>query len=131
VKIQRLAASAWLAHAEGDSTTALQQAAAAADLEDRTEKHPVTPGAVLPARELYGDLLLELHRPAEARQAYEASLARQPNRARSLFGTARAAELMGDRAAAVVGYRKYLQLMSKADSGRTELDLAHRALPSR
>jgi tetratricopeptide (TPR) repeat protein len=131
VKIQRLAASAWLAHAKGDSTEALQQAAAAADLEDQTEKHPVTPGAVLPARELYGDLLLELDRPAEARRAYEASLARQPNRARSLFGAARAAELMGDRAAAVAGYRQYLQLMSKADSHRTELDLAHRALASR
>jgi tetratricopeptide (TPR) repeat protein len=84
VKIQRLAAGAWLALLEGDTTTALAKAREAADLEDHTEKHPVTPGAVLPARELLGDLLLALHRPAEAREAYEAALARQPGRARAL-----------------------------------------------
>ena len=89
-RIQRLAASAWLARAKGDTVGALQLGAEAADLEDVTEKHPVTPGSVLPARELYGDLLLELGHPAKARLAYEASLARQPLRARSLAGLAAA-----------------------------------------
>src|SRR5439155_1087264 len=92
VRIQRLAAGAWLARAAGDGADAVRQARAAADLEDGTQKHPVTPGAVLPARELLGDLLLELGRPVEAAQAFAASLAQQRSRARSLFGAARAAE---------------------------------------
>jgi tetratricopeptide (TPR) repeat protein len=131
VKIQRLAASAWLAHAGGDDGEALKLAASAADLEDTTEKHPVTPGAVLPARELYADLLLEVGRPVEARRAYEASLARQPNRARSLFGAARAAELAGDQAAARLRYAEFLQVMTGADGDRPELAAAQTALVDR
>jgi hypothetical protein len=80
----------------------------------------VTPGEVLPARELYGDLLLEARRPGEARRAYEATLMREPGRARSIFGAARAAELSGDRAAARVRYREFLDLMSRADGDRPE-----------
>jgi len=90
VRIQRLAASAWRSRLTGDSTGALREAREAADLEDRTEKHPVTPGAILPARELYGDLLVELGRPAEAIIAYEMALQRQPGRARSIAGLQRA-----------------------------------------
>jgi tetratricopeptide (TPR) repeat protein len=85
VRIQRLAANAWILIAT-DTAAALAEARNAADLDDRTEKHPVTPGPVLPARELYADMLLEAGRPGEARQAYEAALARQPNRARSMAG---------------------------------------------
>ncbi len=88
VAIQRMTASAWLSYLNGDTTAALSEARAAADLEDVTPKHPVTPGAVLPARELYGDLLVETGHRDEARQAYEASLALQPRRARSLAGLA-------------------------------------------
>ena len=90
VKIQRVAAGAWVALARGDTARAITEAAAAADLEDHTEKHPVSPGAVLPARELEGDLLLAVGRPAQALRAYERSLARQPNRARSVMGAAAA-----------------------------------------
>src|SRR5256885_9804847 len=74
----------------GDTAEAVRVATTEADLEHVTQKHPVTPGSLLPARELLGDLLLELGRPVEAAQAYAASLAQQPNRARSLFGLARA-----------------------------------------
>src|SRR5262249_29653730 len=88
VRIQHMAASAWLTYLRGDTTKALAESRAAGDLEDVTPKHPVTPGAVLPARELYGDLLLQARRPAEAREAYEASLALQPHRSRSLAGLA-------------------------------------------
>jgi tetratricopeptide (TPR) repeat protein len=88
VRIQRMAASAWVAILDGDTASALSQARAAAELEDVTPKHPVTPGAVLPSRELYGDLLLEARHPDEARQAYLASLALQPRRTRSLAGEA-------------------------------------------
>jgi hypothetical protein len=91
VRIQRQAASAWLVLARGDTAGARGLAAEAADLDDHTEKYPVTPGAVLPARELQGDLLLAIGEPGEALAAYKQSLARQPNRARSLHGAAKAA----------------------------------------
>ena len=97
VRIQRLAAGAWVALAAGDTTDALRQAAAAADLDDTVEKHPVTPGAVRPARELYGDLLAEVGRPAEARAAYELALARQPGRARSVAAIAKLEKAVGQR----------------------------------
>lgn len=86
VSIQRSAAIGWLAAVEGDTATALRSSREAADLEDRTEKHPVTPGPLLPARELYADLLLFLHRPAEALANYRISEDRQPNRARTRRG---------------------------------------------
>src|SRR6266704_2571469 len=122
VKIQRLAAIAWVARAAGDTAEAIRQASAAAELEDATQKHPVTPGAVLPARELLGDLLLELGRPAEAARAYAASLAHQPNRARSLFGAARAAALAGDAKTAKARYQEFLKLMEQADRAAKRLD---------
>ena len=95
VRIQRMAADAWVTRAEGDTAKALAQAREAADLEDVTAKHPVTPGAVLPARELYGEMLLEAGRRREACAAFEASLARQPNRARSLEGLKKAGGVGG------------------------------------
>jgi tetratricopeptide (TPR) repeat protein len=97
VRIQRLAASAWVSLAAGDTVEALRQAAAAADLDDAVEKHPVTPGAVLPARELYGDLLARTGRPAEARAAYQATLARQPGRARCVAALGRVGQSVGQR----------------------------------
>ena len=92
VESARLAAAAWLAYAEGQKDEAVKMARAAAQLEEKTGKHPVTPGAPLPARELLGDMLLEMGQPAEALAAYEASLREAPNRFNSLYGAARAAE---------------------------------------
>jgi tetratricopeptide (TPR) repeat protein len=97
VESMRLAASAWLALAEGKKDEALKLARTGADLDERVGKHPVTPGAMLPPRELLGDMLLELNRPAEALPEYEASLRSAPNRFNSLYGAARAAELSGDK----------------------------------
>ena len=97
VRIQRLAASAWIALAAADTADALRQGMAAADLDDAVEKHPVTPGAVLPARELYGDLLALAGRPAEARAAYTQVLARQPGRARCLAAMGRVGQTVGQR----------------------------------
>lgn len=131
VAIQRLAATAWLELATGDTARAVLHAGQAADREDGTQKHPVTPGPVLPARELEGDLLLLAGRPAAAGRAYAATLARSPNRARSLFGLARAAELTGDMATALARYREFLSLMAKADGARPELAIARRAVASR
>jgi tetratricopeptide (TPR) repeat protein len=128
VGIKRQAVAAWVALAAGDTAAALRDAKAAADREDVTEKHPVTPGELLPARELEADLLLAVGRFTEARRAYEATLAREPGRARSVYGVARAAELAGDRAAARATYREYLALMEGADGDRPELASAKQFL---
>jgi len=131
VDIKKQAVTAWSLLAAGDTAGALRDATAAADLEDVTEKHPVTPGELLPARELEGDLLLTVGRYAAARGAYETTLRREPGRSRSLFGVARAAELAGDVTAAREGYRAYLARMQQGDGGRPELEIARGALSGR
>ena len=131
VKIQRLAADAWLARAAGDTALAVREATAAADLEDITQKHPVTPGSVLPARELLGDLLLELGRPAEAAHAYEQALRLTPGRARSVFGLAKAAEQADDPTTARKAYRQYLELMARGNGDRPEVAMARSSLASK
>ncbi len=128
---EKQAVTAWVLLAAGDTAGALREAAAAADREDVTAKHPVTPGELLPARELEGDLLLAVGRYASAGAAYEATLRREPGRPRSLFGLARAAELAGDAAAAQTGYRAYLARMQQGDGGRAELAIARGALSGR
>ncbi len=120
VEAQRLAASAWVARARKDDAAAVRLAREAADLEETVEKHPVTPGPLLPARELEGDLLLELRRHAEALASYEKTLQREPRRARALYGAARAAELSGDAAKARARYEELLKLMDRADRDRPE-----------
>ncbi|MGH7509992.1 MAG: hypothetical protein ACREMZ_11025 [Gemmatimonadales bacterium] len=122
--IKRDAAAAWLRLAQGDTAAALALARTAADSEDVTDKHPVTPAELLPARELQADMLLAARRYQEAREAYRLTLEREPGRARSLFGLGRAAELAGDRATATKAYQAYLQLMSKGDGKRPELATA-------
>lgn len=131
VGIRRRAVDAWLRFAAGDTSGALRQAGEAADLEDVTEKHPVTPGDLLPAREIYADLLLAAGRIGDARAAYDAVLERERGRARSIFGAARAAELAGDRAAALARYREFLTLMARSDGERPELGQARRFLAGR
>jgi hypothetical protein len=126
--IKRDAARAWVMFAEGDTAGGLALARAAADTEEVTDKHPVTPAELLPARELEGDMLLAAGRYAEARKAYQGTLARERGRARSLFGAARAAELAGERAEAMVSYREFVRLMSRADGTRPELEKARRFL---
>jgi tetratricopeptide (TPR) repeat protein len=120
VDAQRLAASAWVAHANGDDAAAVELARQGAELEETVEKHPVTPGPLLPARELEGDLLMELGRPADALRAYEATLDREPNRARTIYGAAVAAEKSGDTATARARYEELSRLMARADASRPE-----------
>ena len=131
VEAQRLAAAAWAAHAMRREDEAMRLARQAADLEETVEKHPVTPGPLLPARELEGDLLLELGKPADAQAAYEKTLAREPRRARALYGVARAAELAGNDQVAAKRYREILDLMKKADKDRLEPRRAGQYLSSR
>jgi predicted Zn-dependent protease len=119
--VQRLAAIGWIALGEGKTDEALRLMRAAADLEDRNEKHIVTPGRIVPARELLGDMLLELKQPAAALAEFEASQRREPNRFRNYSGSARAAEMAGDRVKAAAYSRKLLELTAGSDSVRPEL----------
>jgi tetratricopeptide (TPR) repeat protein len=98
--IQRRAVAAILAFAEGHVPEALAGMRAAADLEDSTQLASVTPGALAPAREMLGEMLLAQSRPAEALEAFEASLVQEPNRFWSLYGAAEAAKQAGDAAKA-------------------------------
>ncbi|HEX7254052.1 MAG TPA: hypothetical protein VF376_14320 [Thermoanaerobaculia bacterium] len=113
------AAASWLAYSEGHKDDALELARAAADLDDKTGKHPVTPGPVLPPRELLGDMLREMGRNADALVEYEAALRTAPNRFNSLYGAARAAELSGNAAKARELYAK-LQSICAASGGGPE-----------
>jgi hypothetical protein len=131
-EIQRRSASAWLAFAERRQTDALAEMRAAAALEDRTEKAAVTPGPLAPARELLGQMLLELKEPAQARAEFEATLKKEPNRFRAVYGAARAASLTGDRVAARRYYDQLLKICERADKpGRSELEAARQARVSR
>ncbi|UCC75179.1 MAG: hypothetical protein JSV86_11480 [Gemmatimonadota bacterium] len=121
VEIQRLSALAWLQFEQGSPQQALSTVRAAAQLEAGTEKHPITPGEVLPARELLADMLLELGQAREALAEYEAALDRSPNRFNSLYGAGRAAELAGDAALAARYYRTLLEVTAKADTERERL----------
>jgi len=124
VEIQRRAVASWLAHAEGKDQEAVTLMRSAADLEDSTDKHPVTPGPLIPARELLGELLSELGQPAEAMKEFEISLRAAPNRFNGLYGAARAAELAGNREKTREYYEKLVILCAAADSNRVELQQA-------
>ncbi len=113
---QRTAVAAWLAYAEEKPKEALQLMRAAADIEDSVDKHPVTPGAVLPARELLGEMLLLMERPEEALAAFESSLDVSKKRLNSLSGAGRAAELAGDREKATAYYREAVALIEGIES---------------
>ncbi|MBC8234490.1 hypothetical protein H8E77_33490 [bacterium] len=121
VDAQRKTLAAWLAFSEGKKEQALRIMREAAVLEDSVDKHPVTPGAVLPARELLGDMLVLLDKPNEAIDAYEASLEISPNRFNSLYGAGHAAELAGDGPKAKSYYSKLVQLTTGVDSGRPRI----------
>src|SRR3954471_18981763 len=121
VDIQRQVATAWVLYAEGKRADALAAMSAAADAEDKTEKHPVTPGVPKTARELYGAMLLESGKPAEALAAFEATLSKEPNRLGATVGAAKAAEKAGDKTRAREYYQKILSIADQADDSRTEV----------
>jgi len=100
VELNRLGVAAWTALAQGKQDEALGLMRNAADLEDRNEKHIVTPGRILPAREMLGDMLLQLKRPADALKEFETVQTREPERFRSYYGAAQAAAQSGDTAKA-------------------------------
>ncbi len=131
VEVQRLTIAGWIALKQGNNDGALKFMRAAADLEDKNEKSIVTPGRVLPARELLGDMLLEIKQPALALKEFEASQAREPNRFRGFYGAALAAEGTGDRAKAASYYAKLMDLAKKGGSSRPELARARAYIAQR
>ena len=123
VEVMRLAAAAWTAFAQGKGDEALAAMRQAADMEDKSEKHIVTPARLLPARELLGDMLMELKRPAEALKEYEASQKREPNRLRGLYGAGLAASQAGERAKAKQYFKRLVAMAGKGEP-RPELGAA-------
>jgi tetratricopeptide (TPR) repeat protein len=129
VEIQQLAVSAWAALSEGKQQEALRRIKSAAELEDATEKSAVTPGPLAPARELLGEMLLQMKEPTQALEQFQATLKKEPRRFRSLYGAAHAAQLSGSRDTSQKYFRELLQVCARADKPtRSELEEAERAI---
>jgi Tfp pilus assembly protein PilF len=124
IEVQRRAAAAWTARAEGKADEGFALMRSSVELEASTEKHNITPGPIVTARELLGDMLLEAGQAGPAAQAYEASLRVAPNRFKALYGVAKAAERAGERERAKSYYDKLLATAAAADTERAELQEA-------
>jgi len=123
--------AAWIAFAEGKHAEASQLMTGAAELEDSTEKRPVTPGPIIPAREQLGDLLFEAKDPSAALREFEASLRSAPNRFNGLYGAAKAARASGNTDKANTYFAKLIEVCARADTGRPELEEARAFLKSK
>jgi len=121
VEIQRRAAAAWVAHAEGKKDEALKSMRSAATLEDASEKHVAMENRLWPMRELLGEMLLQLNEPAPALKEFEASFKAAPNRFRGYYGAAKAAERLGDQKKTRSYYEKLMELCRQGDGERPEL----------
>jgi len=129
VGIQHDGALAFVTLAEGRTAEAVAAMRAAATREDATEKNAVTPGPLAPARELLGDMLLGTRQPALALVEFQATLKKEPNRFRALYGAAKAAAAAGQRATAQTYFKQLLAICERADSpGRAELAEARKAM---
>ena len=129
VEIQATAVLAWSALAAGKNEEALRQMELAASMEDGTEKSVVTPGPLSPARELLGEMLLQMNKPAEALVQFEATLKKEPRRFRSLYGAAHAAQLSGSSDLSQKYFRELLQVCAHSDMpGRPELREAEQSI---
>lgn len=124
VNIQIHAAEGWINLAKGNKTEALSLMKLAAKLESETSKHAVTPGEVLPADELLGDMLLKLNKPKEALAAYEVNLIGHPNRFNGIYGAAVAAKETGNKEKATLYFNQLLELTKHVNSDRPEIDEA-------
>jgi tetratricopeptide (TPR) repeat protein len=121
VMIQAKTGEAWILFKENKIADALQLMNAATDMEDNTEKSPVTPGEVIPARELLADMYMQLNKYAEALSSYEADLKKHPNRFNSLYNAALASEKLHDTEKANYYYGQLLKVANSSTAGRAEL----------
>ncbi|MEO6254914.1 MAG: tetratricopeptide repeat protein [Ferruginibacter sp.] len=124
VMIQVKTAEAWILFKEGKTNEALKLMNMAADMEDHTEKHPVTPAEVIPALELLGDMLMQMNKPDMALQTFEASLKKHPNRFNAVYGAGSAAEKNNNLAKANFYYTQLISIANAAGSNRPELETA-------
>lgn len=124
VLIQVKASKAWLNFANGNHEEALSLMQEATVLEEETGKHPITPGEVLPAPELLGDMLMEMNKPVEALKAYEMNLKGHPNRFNGIYGAAMAANSAGDEQKARGYFENLLKLTEGSNSDRQEVEEA-------
>jgi len=131
IQIHHQMVMASIAYTQGGRDEALQMLHAAADREDSTEKDPVMPGHVISARELLGDLLMEMNEPGQALQAFEVALKMEPGRFWTLFGAARAADRAGDSAKAKTFYTRLVAQTGHADPERPALKVAKAFLATR
>jgi tetratricopeptide (TPR) repeat protein len=122
--IQLKTAEAWIWLKEGKDAEALKSMNMAAVMEDNTEKHPVTPGEVIPARELLGDMLMQMNKPDKALDMYVANLKKHPNRFNGLYGAGLAAERSGNIKKANYWYQQLADIANATGSNRPELDAA-------
>ena len=123
--------TAWISYAQGRRDEALHMLRAAAEREDSTENDPVMPGHLISARELLGDLLMEMNEPAQALQAFEAALKMEPSRFWTLFGAARAADRAGESAKAKTFFTRLVTQTAHADPERPALKVAKAFLAKR
>lgn len=121
VAIQATTAEAWIQWKSGKQNEALSLMQLAADMEDKTEKHPVTPGEVLPAMELLGDMYMQMNMPDKALAAYEANLQKHPNRLNGLYGAGRAAEKTGKKEKANTYFNQLVQITRVSENNRAEV----------
>jgi len=128
MEAQKTTITAWMTFADGKKDEALVLMRKAADLEDSTVKNPVSPGELLPARELLGDMLMEINKPVDAIAAYEQSLENRPNRFNSLYGAGYAAEKAGDTKKKTLYYSQLLTVVGTTASTREQLDHARKAM---
>lgn len=124
IEVQRQEVAAWILHGSGKPVEAVTAMRAAAELEESMDKSPVTPGAVVPARELLAQLLQEQARPQEALAEFDTVLKTAPNRFNALWGAASSAESAGNAGAAAAYYRKLAEV--GAGSERPELETARK-----
>jgi tetratricopeptide (TPR) repeat protein len=124
IEVQRQEVAAWIAQQGADPAQSITLITAAADLEESMDKHAVTPGAVVPAREMLAQMLVEQKRPQEALQAYEAVLKVAPKRFNAIYGAATAADAAGDSTRAHKLYSELIEV--SAANERKELDVARK-----
>jgi hypothetical protein len=110
IEVQRREVAAWIAEKSGKTSDAITLLRSAAELEESMDKHAVTPGAIIPAREMLAELLLLHHRADESLAEYQAVLKIAPNRFNALYGAANAAEASGTAAVANQYFRKLTEI---------------------
>jgi tetratricopeptide (TPR) repeat protein len=121
IEIMQLEVSALAASMKGNHDEAVEMMKRATVLEEDMSPPSGPPSLVKPSHELFGEILLRANRPKEAAQAFAVSLARQPNRVRSLLGAARAADKSGDTKTATEAYSKLVKIWSKVDTRTRDL----------